>query len=335
MESIEHAEDAAGVVIKDALRHLADLGTRPAWRHGARLEGSIRTGTLVLDTGTGMHEFPAVASATVSSAGLTLLPHDEMTVLLTRHIPTARAQTLAERSWGGYVESSGNASLRSPGLFIEITGRTAPRTGRASTAAPFTRAGLPVTFAVLLANRQEHRILQRDLATASGASIGTVNRVVRALRERTPPMLDKSNQVLRPAALEDEWVAAYASIQPSVWPEERFTSDIWRDPTDLLHAKLPDGGLLGSELAAVRLGAPIRPSQALVHLPPDARRDFIRQGRLRKASDGPVRIRPIFWGAPPAGTDGVAPAPLLRADLLLEDDPRLDEIRVQLFGDRR
>lgn len=335
MDSIEHPRSATGAVIKDVLHHLAELGIRPDWRYEENLEDRICTGTLLLDDGTGVHKFPAVASATVSPAGLTLLPHDEHTVLLTSRITPARAQALAARGWGGYADSAGNASLRSPGLLIEIAGKSDAEERKAPTAAPFSRAGLPVTFAVLVANQQEHRVLQRELAASSGASIGTVNRVVRALRERTPPMLDKNYQVLRPAALEDEWVAAYTALQPSTWPEERFTSDVWKNPSDLLKEKLPDGALLGSELAAARLGAPIRPSQALIHLPPEARRDLIRQGRLRRAQDGPVRIRPTFWNIPPNGEDGVAPRPLLRADLLLEDDPRLDEIRAQLFGDTR
>ncbi|MDN6399502.1 MAG: type IV toxin-antitoxin system AbiEi family antitoxin, partial [Brachybacterium sp.] len=154
-------------------------------------------------------------------------------------------------------------------------------------------------------------------------------------RERTPPMLDTRNHVLRPAALEDEWVVAYSTAQPGAWPEERFTSDVWQDPSDLLQAALPPGALLGSEVAAARLGAPIRPAEALVRLPPEARREFIRQGRLRRAPDGLIRARPAFWKMPPEGTDGLAPRPLLRADLLLEDDPRIDEIRAQLFGDAR
>ena len=153
MDSFELPRGATGVVIQDVLRHLTELGVSPSWRHGENIEDRICTGTLLLDDGTGAHEFPAVASATVSPAGLTLLPHDERTVLLTRHITSARAQTLAERGWGGYADSTGNTSLRSPGLVIEITGKSDPGAGRVSTAAPFTRSGLPVTFAVLTAHR--------------------------------------------------------------------------------------------------------------------------------------------------------------------------------------
>src|SRR5699024_6493652 len=60
------------------------------------------------------------------------------------------AQQLRERGWGGYADSAGNASLRGNGLFVDITGRrdTGPAAAVAATA-PYTRAGLPVTFALL------------------------------------------------------------------------------------------------------------------------------------------------------------------------------------------
>lgn len=70
--------------------------------------------------------------------------------------------------------------------------------------------------------------------------------------------------MLRPGTLEDGWVTAYAAMQRAAWPEERFTSDLWKDPSDRLEASLSDGALLGSELAAVRSGAPIRPPVDLV-----------------------------------------------------------------------
>ena len=72
-----------------------------------------------------------MASATVSSAGLALLPHDEQTILLTRHVTPARAHALAERGWGEYVDSAGNASLRSPGLLVNRR-QAGPRNGPGS-----------------------------------------------------------------------------------------------------------------------------------------------------------------------------------------------------------
>lgn len=334
MSSVEHLRGAAVAVADDVLARLTALRVHAQWRSDELLGGTVARGALILQAEAGTHELPAVISATVSPTDLVLLPHDARTVLLTRFVSPARAQALFDAGWGGFADTAGNVSLRTPGLLIEISGKQGSSPGRAHTAAPFTRTGLPVTFAALEASVVGDQASQRDLGETSGASIGTVNRVVRALRERTPPMLDKNNHVLRPSALEDEWVAAYAAMQPRAWPEERFTSDLWTEPSDLFQLDLPAGALFGSELAAVRLGAPLRPSEALIHLPPGYRREFIRRGRLRTAPDGPIRIRPTFWEKPPESAGDVAPRPLLRADLLLEDDPRIDEIRAQLFGDR-
>lgn len=336
MPSIERVRDAASAVIADVLDQLRSLGLHASWRGAPGPTDGYRAGTLTLVDDTASHDFPAVASATLSTPSLALLPHDASTVLLTQHVAAARADALHRHGWAGYADAAGNASLRAPGLFLEVTGRRSSRPARASATAPFTRAGLPVTFALLVAaDNGQQRIVQRDLAAESGASVGTVNRVIRALRERTPPMLDENTRLLRPEALQNEWVAAYATAQPGTWPEERFISAIWKTPSDLLRAELPSGALLGSELAAVRLGASLRPAEALLHVPPEERGDVIRRGRLRHAEDGPIRLRPTFWATPPAGHRGVAPRPLLAADLLLEDDPRLDEIRVDLCGGAR
>src|SRR5699024_12054932 len=79
---------------------------------------------------------------------------------------------------------------------------------------------------------------------------------------------------------------------------------------------------------------PIRPATALIHLPLTARPQLIRRGRLRRDDDGPIRIRPAFWEELLPGIVRTAPSPLLQADLLLEDDPRIDEIRKELFKSR-
>lgn len=334
MAEIEHPMGATADVIRKATTHLTRMGIDASWTTDSTIEGRITSGTLVVDAGSGAQRLPAVASADVSRAGLTLLPHDDRTILVTRHVSEDRASSIADRGWGGFVDSVGNASLRAPGVLVEITGRRAPVVNGRGTAASLTRAGLPVTFALLVSHENGLRLSQRDLAAATGSSIGTVNRVVRALRERTPRMVGPSNAVLRPRELEHEWVSAYSEMQPRAWPEERFTSDIWRSPMDLLDEHLPPGALLGSELAAAQLGAPIRPATALIHLPLTARPQLIRRGRLRRDDDGPIRIRPAFWEELLPGIVRTAPSPLLQADLLLEDDPRIDEIRKELFKSR-
>src|SRR5699024_9373788 len=81
----------------------SDLGSR---------ERGIRTDTLRLGYRTGPHELPAVASPTAGPAELALLPHDERTGLLTRHLSAGRGEALAARGWGGYPDASGPRTPR-------------------------------------------------------------------------------------------------------------------------------------------------------------------------------------------------------------------------------
>src|SRR5699024_12416547 len=91
-----------------------------------------------------------------------------------------------------------------------------------ATTAPFPRAGPPATFGLLAAHGLHGTIpTQRATAESSGVSLGTVNRVFRALRERTPPFLEgRHNDLTRPDVLEREWISAYSAQQPAAWPEE-------------------------------------------------------------------------------------------------------------------
>lgn len=338
MNVFEHPVGATHRIIGQTLEQLEELGVRADWSDRGSEYGRAISGLLTITAGSSRHEFPAVASPKTEPADLALLPHDEQTVLLTDRVAPARAQQLRDRGWGGYADSAGNASLRGDGIVLEIMGRRKRESNSPTvTSAPFTRAGLPVTFALLVVyNFFGITPSQRSMAASSGASLGTVNRVIRALRERTPSMLGgKDNQLLRPSALEEEWISAYSAMQSDAWPEERFNSDIWTEPADVLAADLPPAALLGSEAAAARLGAPIRPASVLIHLDGDAsdRQNLIRQGRLRRAENGMIRIRPAIWKSPPMPPEnGTAPRLLIRADLLLEDDPRVDEVRAQFFG---
>lgn len=339
MSKIERSAGPTPEFIERAVGHLVELGTHAEWTSQAEEYERTVSGTLVISAEGRRHKLPALASAKATRADVAMLPHDRNTILISDQVSPARALQLEDHGWGGYADAAGNASLRADGLIIEITGKRSPDTAPVATAAPFTRAGLPVTYSLLTAN--EHFGItpsQRALAASSGASLGTVNRVVRALRERTPPMLQrKDSQLLRAAALEREWISAYTAMQPSAWPEERFTSAVWTTPSELLETSLPANALLGSEAAAARLGAPIRPGSVLIHFNGDtrARRELIQQGRLRRADDGMIRLRPAFWKIPPVPpVNETAPRLLVRADLLLEDDPRIDEIRSEYFGDK-
>ncbi|WP_344357716.1 type IV toxin-antitoxin system AbiEi family antitoxin [Brachybacterium phenoliresistens] len=332
MARFEHPDPAEALVDR-ARKSLEDLGVTARWERPRReaQDPRVSTGTLTIETGDVRHTFPAVASTGASIADLTLLPHDEQTILITEHVPPARAEKIAARGWGGYVDSAGNAHVRAPGLLLQVSGRrsTPSRTPPRSMAA-LTRAGQPVTFALLVTHGETKKNpTQRELMHLSGASLGTVNRVIRALREQRPPMIEVDGTLRLPGELEDAWIRAYASTRPA---EESYTSSVWNSPQDLLDAPLPRGAVLGSELAAEEGGAPIRAGSALVHVPDEVRSDVIRLGRLRPQDGGWIRLRTAPWSVDLLADRRTAPRPLLRADLLLEDDPRLAEIASSLFG---
>ncbi|RNI20894.1 type IV toxin-antitoxin system AbiEi family antitoxin [Flexivirga caeni] len=339
MATIERARGDESPLVTTVLRQLEHLGLAAQWEPGDRVLANVTTGTLHLADGALQRAIPAVAAPRAATADLTLLPHDDRTVLLTTTVSPAHAAQVHERGWGGYVDTAGNAFLRAEGLVIDIQGRRAP-VARPTLSAAFTRAGLPVTFALILCNDVGASANQRKLVRLSGASIGTVNRVVRALRERTPPLLAPDGyELLDTHRLEAEWLSAYTALQPTTWPDERYSSSTWRTALDVVRATaLPPGALLSSEAAAARLGAPIRPTTALFYVDDGGtgRRDLITQGRLRRDEEGTISIRPAFWRLTPSPPEKqTVPRLLLRADLLLEDDPRIDEIRRKFFDERR
>ncbi len=205
MDMTEHRNQDAPAFIERAVSHLAALGMRVGWSGHADEYGQAVSGTLTIHNGGRPHKFSAIASPSNTKPDVAMFPHDRDTVLISEKVTQSRAQQLKDRGWGGYVDSSGNASPRGEGLVIEIAGqRNGDSAQQAATTAPFTRAGLPVTFSLLAAN--EHfgsTPTQRALADTSGASLGTVNRVIRALRERTPSFLEgKHNELLKRSTLD-------------------------------------------------------------------------------------------------------------------------------------
>lgn len=271
------------------------------------------------------HLFIAEVRATARPAMIELAgapPQDA--ILLTEHVTPKLATSLDRAGWSGYADASGNVSLQAPGLLVRVEGRPPRRVVHPSTTLPFTRTGLPVTFALLVADARSAVWTQRDLARLTDTSLGTVNRVLTALR--TSGHLDEQRRLRRPDDLAYQWTAAYTAAQPEAWPDETYSSSRWNAAVDVLDAELPDGALLGSELAAFRHGASIRPMTALVHCPQEGRADLIRSGRLRRDPKGTIAVRPAFWTPELVQGARTAPPFLVRADLLLADDPRLTEI---------
>lgn len=319
------------------LQTLHDLGLDPEWTWVARPtqnhgdptpDGVLSIGPASARAAFPVEVFTSVRPGLIAARGR----RGDGAILLADHVTDGVAKALERSGWAGFIDASGNASVRAPGMVVHIAGRRPVKKREAFTQRPFATGGLPVTFA-LLAHDDETTspagLTQRRLGELSGRSAATVNRVVKGLRSAVPPYLDADMTVLRHHDLVAAWTSAYVTVQPAAWPDEHYSSGAWGSPRDVLADELPEGCVVSSEASAAAMGLPIRPVSSLIHCPQEVLPALIRAGRLRRDPEGDVIVRPALWGE--ALTIGpLAPSWLVRADLLLDDDPRLREIAAQI-----
>lgn len=318
------------VLVKAVRRSLESLDLNARWHPllPAQPDLPLIDGHLEVRWAGGEQVFQAHVKRTVRPSLITLAgPPPNNTILITEHVTDGVARALERTGWAGFADAAGNAWLTAPGLAIRVTGRSPRAEIPRHTALPFSRTGLPVTFGILVAHLTGVTWTQRELAQLTASSLGSVNRVIRGLRGR---YLDDDGEVTRPQPLVDAWTASYIETQPTMWPSKHYNSDLWTNVTHLTSDDLPSGCLFSSEIAAHHQGLPIRPATALVYCPPDRRTELIKAGRLRHDSRGAIAVRSPFWS--PAMLPDVTEVPrfLIRADLLLEDDPRLENLAREL-----
>ena len=118
---------------------------------------------------------------------------------MTRYVPESVAQL-----WRGrdihFVDTAGNMFLRWPGLLVDVRGRrdsTAAHTQpRSNPVRAFSPSGQKVLFA-LLSEPELAGATYRDIAQASGTSLGTVQAVIKEL-VNTGHMLESGDGRRRP-----------------------------------------------------------------------------------------------------------------------------------------
>lgn len=228
-----------------------------------------------------------------------------------------------------YVDMVGNGCLRWPGVHIDVRGRraakdlVAPGPERGDRA--FTRAGLQVLF-VLLTEPSAASMPLRQLAEVSGTSLGTAQGVVGEL-ERTGALVPTSSgrRLHRPGRLYDRWVEAYATrLSPNL-----HLRSFRADRLDWWQAARSDDPdlVVGGETAAAVLDTMLRPASVTFYVTGVPTR-LVREHRLVPAprQDGNVHLRRRFWDEQVVpGSDGLAPATLVFADLVTSGEPRLRE----------
>lgn len=221
-----------------------------------------------------------------------------------------------------YADTVGNVSLRGQGVRLLVEGRRPPKeTAPAADANLYTPAALPVLMVML--NRPEllgHPL--REIQARVDVSLGTVQRVVRSLRNSAyhSPTGDPWGSIFQ------GWLTAYLS-GPRDRGARRFQSDL---PVAELLNRVPASTVaVSGEAAAALLGHDIRPSTADLYVDGPVG-PVIKAARLRADPEGPVWLRKMRWtelaeqddAAAVAGRR-LAPAPIRYADLVAHPDPRL------------
>lgn len=280
----------------------------------------------------------AVAANTVGAVIAQLRDRADQTgrpaLLVTDYLTPPVAETL-RRQEQQFVDTTGNAYLQGPGLYVYVTGRQ-PKERPAVTHGDgtLTAAGLKVLFA-LLCDAGLAAGPQRALAAAAGVALGAVPTVLKALQQEGHVVALRERRRFRGTKrLLDLWAQGYARrLRPktlqATFVTERF--DHWRDwaldPAEVRWGGEPAGALLTNYL---------RPGVLTVYterLPPRMLVDQRLKREARPTGQRYLEVRRPFWGALQIEQPrpDVVPPVLVYADLLATGDGRCLETAQMLY----
>jgi hypothetical protein len=255
-------------------------------------------------------------------------------LLLTDYV-TAQMAKLLRHAGIAFADTAGNAYLEFAGNILYVTGnapKQRPREEKVVRA--FQATGLRVVFALLCAPELVTRPT-RELAGTLGVANGTVGRVIDDLTHlgflATTGKRGRRLQNLK--GLLERWVMMYPvhlrptllrrglrSDEPDWWKKERF------DPPHVV---------LGGEPAADRLTQYLKPGKVTLYAhEPRPLNEIVARHRLRTDPAGEVEVLEAFWPAEiPSERPGLAPTPLIYADLLATGDARCIETAKLIYDD--
>lgn len=247
-------------------------------------------------------------------------------IIIAQHINRSQAERLRELNVS-FLDAAGNMFINVPPVFILVTGRPPVRESPVVPASAFNPTGLQVIFA-LLVMPDLVMATYRDIARASGVSLGMVGRTMTGLeqtgfiltRGRRDKVLTKSEE------LRKRWVQDYADrLRPRLLLG-RFspTDPDWTAATTPRHFQ-------GAENAAAILTGYLNPAVWTYYLNGPLS-DFVLTNRLRKDPQGRIECRKAFWNFP-GSESPLTPPLLIYADLLASGDPRNIET-AQIVHDR-
>lgn len=255
----------------------------------------------------------------------------EPPLLVADYVPPPLADKLKENNLP-FIDTAGNAYIKQTDLFIWVKGnrRKTPAAAiefkKQYVARAFEPAGLKVLFAFLCEPALVDRPF-REIAVKADVAHGTVGQVMAELPHRDYLYdFGKAGEARTLKNVEDllvKWAEAYARKLKPKFFIGRYTArdaDWWKqvDPTKY-------GMVFGAEPAAAKITRHLKPAVITFYGDRAEPRLVVDHG-LRTDPTGDIEIAKRFWRV---DTDedkkGLAPLPLIYADLLATGDPRCIE----------
>jgi hypothetical protein len=256
-------------------------------------------------------------------------------LLLTDYVTPQMAKLLRDAGIA-FADTAGNAYLEFAGNILYVIGNTPEQRPRAERVVrAFQATGLRVVFALLCAPELVARPT-RELAAMLGVANGTVARVIDDLAHLGfLTTLGRRNRRLHNVkGLLERWVMMYPiHLRPTLLRRRLTTDerDWWKNETfDPAHV------VLGGESAADRLTHYLKPGTVTLYVRGEPRplNEIVARHRLRTDPAGEVEVLEAFWPAAIAADQpGLAPTPLIYADLLGTGDARCIETAKLVYDD--
>lgn len=228
-----------------------------------------------------------------------------------------------------FIDAAGNAFIDQPGNFIWVKGNR-PKNKLPPAKPTVTRAFEPAGLKVLFAFLCDPALVNcpfREIADKAGVAHGTVGEVMGELTHAgfvyEPDRQGGGRKLKQVEQLLAEWAAAFArKLKPKLFIGRYRARDAnwWKELAPANY-----GMALGAEPAAARITGYLRPAVITLY-GERAEPRLIVDHALRTDPDGDVEIAKRFWRVETEETKkGLAPLPLVYADLLATGDPRCIE----------
>jgi len=305
---------------------LSDLGVTAGVGSALPAGPGAQATTVRLTRGTSTRAYRLLYGPVVSLADAGLASGVEPPTLVFTSFMTPRSAAAFRRAEVQYLDLVGNAWVQFDGVLLDVRGRPRPDDLPVPAHKPagnlFSTARAQVAFA-LLAWPALWEATRRDLAHAAGVSLGQAHNALALLTEagyRRDPARPEQTELL------DLWAAAFPTGLATKLTLAQYRGQI--GPAGDVQSN--DPVFVSGESAAEEL---LRPASLTLYVQElDPRLPVVNKWR----SDGPANIvvRRKFWHAP-NDSDGAlagvrpAPWPLVYADLVTSDDPRVRSVARQ------